>query len=62
MEKRLLGRGQSPASLKVGTRVGPWRVVAWRGQGSYGLRIETPWSIEAAARPPNPPPRLAGAT
>ncbi|HYH98548.1 serine/threonine-protein kinase [Hyalangium sp.] len=36
METRLLAREQNPASLKVGTRVGPWRVVSWRGQGTYG--------------------------
>jgi len=36
METRLLAREQNPASLKEGTRVGPWRVVSWRGQGTYG--------------------------
>jgi serine/threonine protein kinase len=25
-----------PASLPTGARVGPWRVVGWRGRGSYG--------------------------
>lgn len=32
----------SPAALPTGTRVGPWRVVAWRGQGRYGAlyRVE----------------------
>jgi serine/threonine protein kinase len=37
MQTPLLARGQSPASLKVGTKIGPWRVVAWRGQGTYGV-------------------------
>jgi eukaryotic-like serine/threonine-protein kinase len=36
MEMGLRARDQNPASLKVGTRIGPWRVVAWRGQGTYG--------------------------
>jgi len=27
---------RDPASLPTGTRVGPWRVVGWRGRGSYG--------------------------
>jgi serine/threonine protein kinase len=36
METRLLAREQNPASLKEGTRIGPWRVVSWRGQGTYG--------------------------
>jgi serine/threonine protein kinase len=36
MGTRLLEREQNPASLKEGTRVGPWRVVSWRGQGTYG--------------------------
>jgi eukaryotic-like serine/threonine-protein kinase len=37
METPLLARGQNPASLKVGMKIGPWRVVAWRGQGTYGV-------------------------
>jgi serine/threonine protein kinase len=37
METPLLARGQNPASLKVGTKIGPWRIVAWRGQGAYGV-------------------------
>lgn len=28
---------RDPASLPVGARVGPWRVVSWRGRGSYGV-------------------------
>lgn len=36
MGTRLRAWEQNPASLKVGTRIGPWRVVAWRGQGTYG--------------------------
>lgn len=28
---------RDPASLPAGARVGPWRVVSWRGRGSYGV-------------------------
>ncbi len=33
----LIGRRQNPASLKAGAKIGPWRVVAWVGQGTYGV-------------------------
>ena len=60
MEIRLLGRGQNPASLKVGTKIGPWRVVAWRGQGTYGVvylvvrdghEEDGPYALKLALRP-----------
>ncbi len=60
METWLLGRGQNPASLKVGTKIGPWRVVAWRGQGTYGVvylvvregeEQGVPYALKLALRP-----------
>jgi eukaryotic-like serine/threonine-protein kinase len=60
MEIPLLGRGQNPASLKVGTKIGPWRVVAWRGQGTYGVvylvvrdghEEDGPYALKLALRP-----------
>jgi predicted Ser/Thr protein kinase len=63
MEIQLPGRGQSPASLKVGTKIGPWRVVAWRGQGSYGVvylvvrdghEEDGPYALKLALRPMDP--------
>jgi serine/threonine protein kinase len=36
MERNALPQ-RDPAALLPGARIGPWRVVAWRGRGSYGV-------------------------
>ncbi len=42
MESRLLRLEFNPGALPLGAEVGPWRVIGWRGQGSYGTiyRVE----------------------
>ncbi len=38
-----------PLSLPVGMRIGPWRVKAWRGRGSYGTLYRVEWEGHEAA-------------
>ncbi|WP_037583211.1 serine/threonine protein kinase [Stigmatella aurantiaca] len=42
MNRTLPGMEPDPASLPIGTKVGPWRVTGWRGRGTSGTvyRVE----------------------
>lgn len=60
MGTRRGAREQNPASLKEGAKVGPWRVVSWKGQGAYGVvyrvvreghKEEGPFALKLALRP-----------
>ena len=54
---------RDPAALPTGARVGPWRVVGWRGRGSYGAvyravregrEEEGPVALKLALQPEDP--------